>query len=196
MPKIWQLQKFCFLFFIIWSSICQRTCESLLVLSNSKENIHVMFEELNIFRVLVSGYVCRISMAFEKLNICRLRYQAMYAGSLSGGTFTEMWNFLWTLSPGERFLCLALFELWFSFDFINRYNEQRKMSSLEEVFISQASAKQRQGRAGRVRDGICFRMFTKYKYSQLRSYSQPEIQRVPLEGLCLHILVRDSWILN
>ncbi|XP_071825877.1 ATP-dependent RNA helicase dhx29-like isoform X2 [Apostichopus japonicus] len=70
----------------------------------------------------------------------------------------------------------------------NRYNEQRKMSSLEEVFISQASAKQRQGRAGRVRDGICFRMFTKYKYSQLRSYSQPEIQRVPLEGLCLHIL--------
>lgn len=89
------------------------------------------------------------------------------------------------------------FELWFSLDFINRYNEQRKMSSLEEVFISQASAKQRQGRAGRVRDGICFRMFTKYKYSQLRSYSQPEIQRVPLEGLCLHILVRvDMDILN
>ncbi|KAJ8036559.1 ATP-dependent RNA helicase dhx29 [Holothuria leucospilota] len=70
----------------------------------------------------------------------------------------------------------------------NRYNEQRKMSSLEEVFISQASAKQRQGRAGRVREGICFRMYTNYKYSQLRSYTQPEIQRVPLEELCLHIL--------
>ena len=35
------------------------------------------------------------------------------------------------------------------------------MSVLEEVFISKASAKQRQGRAGRVRDGFCFRLYTK-----------------------------------
>ena len=35
------------------------------------------------------------------------------------------------------------------------------MNALEEVFISKASAKQRQGRAGRVSDGFCFRMFTR-----------------------------------
>ena len=38
------------------------------------------------------------------------------------------------------------------------------MSSLLEVFISQASAKQRGGRAGRVREGVCFRLYTQRKY--------------------------------
>ena len=43
----------------------------------------------------------------------------------------------------------------------NRYHESSQMSSLEETFVSKASALQRQGRAGRVRDGFCFRMYTR-----------------------------------
>ncbi|XP_054254347.1 ATP-dependent RNA helicase DHX29-like [Indicator indicator] len=62
------------------------------------------------------------------------------------------------------------------------------MSSLEETFVSKASALQRQGRAGRVRDGFCFRMYTRERFESFMEYSVPEILRVPLEELCLHIM--------
>ena len=74
----------------------------------------------------------------------------------------------------------------------HRYNERSQMSSLEEMYVSKASAKQRQGRAGRVREGFCFRLYTKQRYDVLRSFTQPEIQRVALEELCLHIMVSMS----
>lgn len=45
-----------------------------------------------------------------------------------------------------------------------RYHESSQMSSLVETFVSKASALQRQGRAGRVRDGFCFRMYTRERY--------------------------------
>uniref|UniRef100_A0A8D0GSE1 RNA helicase n=1 Tax=Sphenodon punctatus TaxID=8508 RepID=A0A8D0GSE1_SPHPU len=70
----------------------------------------------------------------------------------------------------------------------NRYHESSQMSSLEETFVSKASALQRQGRAGRVRDGFCFRMYTRERFESFLEYSVPEILRVPLEELCLHIM--------
>ncbi|XP_073416043.1 ATP-dependent RNA helicase DHX29 isoform X2 [Dendrobates tinctorius] len=70
----------------------------------------------------------------------------------------------------------------------NRYHESSQMSSLVETFISKASALQRQGRAGRVRDGFCFRLYTKERFHSFMDYSVPEILRVPLEELCLHIM--------
>ncbi|XP_014437229.1 ATP-dependent RNA helicase DHX29 isoform X2 [Pelodiscus sinensis] len=70
----------------------------------------------------------------------------------------------------------------------NRYHESSQMSSLEETFVSKASALQRQGRAGRVRDGFCFRMYTRDRFESFMEYSIPEILRVPLEELCLHIM--------
>nr|DBA23579.1 TPA: hypothetical protein GDO54_014478 [Pyxicephalus adspersus] len=73
----------------------------------------------------------------------------------------------------------------------NRYHESSQMSSLVETFISKASALQRQGRAGRVREGYCFRLYTKEKFHSFMEYSVPEILRVPLEELCLHIMKCD-----
>ncbi|XP_023679147.2 ATP-dependent RNA helicase dhx29 isoform X1 [Paramormyrops kingsleyae] len=70
----------------------------------------------------------------------------------------------------------------------NRYHESSQMSSLVEMFVSKASALQRQGRAGRVREGFCFRLYTKYRFEGFMDYSVPEILRVPLEELCLHIM--------
>ncbi|KAM9735606.1 LOW QUALITY PROTEIN: ATP-dependent RNA helicase DHX29 [Menidia menidia] len=70
----------------------------------------------------------------------------------------------------------------------NKYHESSQMSSLVETFVSKASALQRQGRAGRVRNGFCFRLYPKYRFDAFMDYSVPEILRVPLEELCLHIM--------
>ncbi|XP_007195657.1 ATP-dependent RNA helicase DHX29 isoform X1 [Balaenoptera acutorostrata] len=70
----------------------------------------------------------------------------------------------------------------------NKYHESSQMSSLVETFVSKASALQRQGRAGRVRGGFCFRMYTRERFEGFMDYSVPEILRVPLEELCLHIM--------
>ncbi|XP_034458909.1 ATP-dependent RNA helicase DHX29 [Hippoglossus hippoglossus] len=70
----------------------------------------------------------------------------------------------------------------------NKYHESSQMSSLVETFVSKASALQRQGRAGRVRHGFCFRLYPKFRFNSFMDYSIPEILRVPLEELCLHIM--------
>uniref|UniRef100_H3BYW4 ATP-dependent RNA helicase DHX29 n=1 Tax=Tetraodon nigroviridis TaxID=99883 RepID=H3BYW4_TETNG len=70
----------------------------------------------------------------------------------------------------------------------NKYHESSQMSSLVETFVSKASALQRQGRAGRVKNGFCFRLYPKYRFDAFMDYSIPEILRVPLEELCLHIM--------
>ena len=54
-----------------------------------------------------------------------------------------------------------------------RYDPVRHMASLEDVCISRASAKQRRGRAGRVRAGLCFHLFT--SDAPLSEYTQPEV---------------------
>eukprot|EP00252_Welwitschia_mirabilis_P022645 TRINITY_DN6191_c0_g1_i1.p1 TRINITY_DN6191_c0_g1~~TRINITY_DN6191_c0_g1_i1.p1 ORF type:complete len:1460 (-),score=349.95 TRINITY_DN6191_c0_g1_i1:511-4890(-) len=70
----------------------------------------------------------------------------------------------------------------------NHYNPEKKMSSMVEAWISQANAKQRRGRAGRVKPGTCFCLYTKYRYEKLmRPFQVPEMLRVPLVELCLQI---------
>lgn len=62
------------------------------------------------------------------------------------------------------------------------------MSSLVEDWVSAASALQRRGRAGRVRPGHCFSLYTRSRFeTRLRRFGSPEITRVPLEELVLQI---------
>ena len=63
----------------------------------------------------------------------------------------------------------------------------------QEGWISRASADQRKGRAGRTGPGICFRVYSKQQYEQLRPFSLPEIQRVRLESVVLQVGVGDLW---
>eukprot|EP00850_Spirogloea_muscicola_P015823 SM000124S25955 [mRNA] locus=s124:410023:420711:+ [translate_table: standard] len=70
----------------------------------------------------------------------------------------------------------------------NRFDPRRSMSSLVEAWISQANARQRAGRAGRVRPGKCFALYTRYRMtSVMRPFQVPEMLRVPLVELCLQI---------
>ena len=51
----------------------------------------------------------------------------------------------------------------FLFFSLLRYDSTKGMECLEEVWVSQANARQRRGRAGRVTSGVCFHMFTNHR---------------------------------
>ncbi|CAM9277213.1 unnamed protein product, partial [Phaeothamnion confervicola] len=68
------------------------------------------------------------------------------------------------------------------------YDVGRQMPRLVETFASQASLTQRQGRAGRVREGCCLRLVKESTFRRLPRHSEPEMRRVPLDQLCLSIL--------
>uniref|UniRef100_A0A3B4DI49 Putative ATP-dependent RNA helicase DHX57 n=1 Tax=Pygocentrus nattereri TaxID=42514 RepID=A0A3B4DI49_PYGNA len=75
-----------------------------------------------------------------------------------------------------------------------RYDASRSMESLEDVWVSRANALQRKGRAGRVASGVCFHLFTSHCFIHHLSQQQlPEIQRIPLEQLCLRIKVLEMF---
>ncbi len=70
----------------------------------------------------------------------------------------------------------------------NRFDPLKRMSSLDDCLVSRANARQRRGRAGRVRAGVAVHLFTRHRHSVIAMHAQPpEVQRVPLEQLVLRI---------
>ncbi|KKK25471.1 hypothetical protein ARAM_006006 [Aspergillus rambellii] len=67
------------------------------------------------------------------------------------------------------------------------YDPKDNMVRLQEVWASQAACKQRRGRAGRVRAGVCYKLYTRKAESSMPQRPDPEIRRVPLEQLCLSV---------
>ncbi|KAL4912272.1 P-loop containing nucleoside triphosphate hydrolase protein [Aspergillus aurantiobrunneus] len=67
------------------------------------------------------------------------------------------------------------------------YDPKDNMVRLQEVWASQAACKQRRGRAGRVRAGTCYKLYTRKAESSMPHRPDPEIRRVPLEQLCLSV---------
>ncbi|KAL7962446.1 P-loop containing nucleoside triphosphate hydrolase protein [Trichoderma compactum] len=67
------------------------------------------------------------------------------------------------------------------------FDPQNNMRKLEETWASRAACKQRQGRAGRVQAGKCFKLFTQNLEQNMAPRPEPEIRRVPLEQLCLSV---------
>ena len=62
----------------------------------------------------------------------------------------------------------------------SRFNQQRGTSSLVMCNISQASAIQRSGRAGRTQEGTCYRLYTRQAYGRFSDYDTPEMLRADL----------------
>jgi HrpA-like RNA helicase len=63
---------------------------------------------------------------------------------------------------------------------------------LVDCWVSRASAQQRRGRAGRVRPGIAYHLFSTHTYkSELQQYQICEMSRVGIEDLVLQILILD-----
>jgi HrpA-like RNA helicase len=67
------------------------------------------------------------------------------------------------------------------------FDPQNNMVKLGEVWASRAACKQRRGRAGRVRAGQCYKLYTRTAEAKMMERPDPEIRRVPLEQLCLSV---------
>nr|XP_020010402.1 probable ATP-dependent RNA helicase DHX34 [Castor canadensis] len=67
------------------------------------------------------------------------------------------------------------------------YDPQAKLQRLQEFWISQASAEQRKGRAGRTGPGVCYRLYAESDYDAFAPYPVPEIRRVALDALVLQM---------
>ena len=71
---------------------------------------------------------------------------------------------------------------------ISRYNPRTRTKRLPVEPVSQSSANQRKGRAGRVSDGICIRLYSEEDFNARPPYTQPEIQRSNLAEVILRMM--------
>jgi len=71
---------------------------------------------------------------------------------------------------------------------ISRYNPRTMTQRLPIEPVSQSSAQQRLGRAGRVQEGVCVRLYTEEDFLSRPEYTQPEIQRSNLAEVILKML--------
>ncbi|KIV93368.1 hypothetical protein PV10_04584 [Exophiala mesophila] len=67
------------------------------------------------------------------------------------------------------------------------YDAVSNIVRLQEVWASKAACKQRRGRAGRVRAGKCYKLFTRNVEAAMAAAPAPEMHRTPLEQLCLSV---------
>jgi len=64
------------------------------------------------------------------------------------------------------------------------FDERKQMRRLVDVWISQAEARQRAGRAGRVRPGHVFKLYTRFRSGRyMEAARKPEMLRGPLQAI-------------
>lgn len=68
-----------------------------------------------------------------------------------------------------------------------QYDPSTGMNRLITVSVSQASAKQRAGRAGRLAPGVCYRLFSPHTFAGLAPFAPPEITTSDLAQLFLDL---------
>ncbi|WP_433684066.1 ATP-dependent RNA helicase HrpA [Nocardia sp. CA-119907] len=70
---------------------------------------------------------------------------------------------------------------------ISRYSMRTKVQRLPIEEVSQASARQRAGRCGRVADGICIRLYSEDDFESRPAFTEPEILRTNLAAVILQM---------
>ena len=68
-----------------------------------------------------------------------------------------------------------------------RFDPASGMTALETIRVSQASAEQRKGRAGRVGPGVCYRLWPEGETRALAAHDEPEIRIADLSSLVLEL---------
>ncbi|GAU98180.1 hypothetical protein RvY_09360 [Ramazzottius varieornatus] len=70
-------------------------------------------------------------------------------------------------------------------------DERSSFTSLRQAWTSKSSCDQRKGRAGRLSEGMVFRMVPRAFFEQLPSHTTPEMLRIPLHRTILRVKVLD-----
>lgn len=70
---------------------------------------------------------------------------------------------------------------------VNRYSPRAKVTQLLIEPISQAAARQRAGRCGRVSAGVCIRLYAEQDFQQRSAFTDPEILRSSLASVILRM---------
>lgn len=70
---------------------------------------------------------------------------------------------------------------------VNRYSSRAKVEQLQIEKISQAAARQRAGRCGRVSNGICVRLYSEEDFNNRPEFTDPEILRSSLASVILRM---------
>ncbi|MBI2754897.1 MAG: ATP-dependent RNA helicase HrpA [Betaproteobacteria bacterium] len=71
---------------------------------------------------------------------------------------------------------------------VKRYSLRNRVEMLRVENISQAAARQRAGRCGRVADGVCIRLYAEDDFSARPAFSDPELLRSSLASVILRSL--------
>lgn len=71
---------------------------------------------------------------------------------------------------------------------VTKYSAESNVVRLEDSWASQAEVTQRRGRAGRVQEGVCYKLYTRtVQEKDMQAQPTPEIRRAPLEQLYLSV---------
>lgn len=79
------------------------------------------------------------------------------------------------------------------FERVAKFNSKSGLSKLETAMISKESADQRKGRAGRLSEGVCYRLWSKVSHSRMKEQGTPEIEQADLTSLVLDLA---KWGIN
>ncbi len=71
---------------------------------------------------------------------------------------------------------------------LSRYIHRTQVQRLQIEPISQASARQRAGRCGRIAPGTCIRLYSEEDFNRRDAYTPPEVLRASLAGVILALL--------
>ncbi|MEM7366359.1 MAG: ATP-dependent RNA helicase HrpA, partial [Pseudomonadota bacterium] len=71
---------------------------------------------------------------------------------------------------------------------VSRYSIRAKVQQLPIEPVSQASARQRAGRCGRISEGVCFRLYSEEDFEKRAEFTAPEIMRTNLASVILQML--------